>query len=69
MSNNSTQPKTKTPTDADLKGNPGIGQSKGTERVEDIEELELDSTLEGDVMNETRTDGSVDPQHTGRTNT
>ena len=64
----SKQPKTITPTDADLKGNPGIGQSKGTERPEDIEELEADSTVDGDVMNETTTDGAVDPGHVGRTN-
>lgn len=67
----SKQPKTKVPTDADLKGNPGIGQSKGmTISGGDPEDLQSDaeSTFEGDTMNETKLDGGIDPNHTGRTN-
>lgn len=59
--------KTDTPTDADLKGNPGIGQSKGMTGT-DVEAIEADSTVEGDVENETERDGSVDPNHRGRSN-
>ena len=61
--------RTETPTDADLKGNPGIGLSKGTTMAgEDVESIEADSTVEGDVENETTAQGGVDPDHTGRTN-
>ena len=63
----SKQPKTTTPTDADLKGNPGIGQSRG-QTGRDIEDVEADSTVEGDVENETNIDGGIDPNHRGRTN-
>jgi hypothetical protein len=63
------QPKTKVPTDADLKGNPGIGASKGANAAgEDVETIEADSTVEGDVMNETTPEGGIDPAKTGRTN-
>ena len=58
---------TETPTDADLKGNPGIGQSKGM-TGRDIEDIEADSTVEGDVENETKLDGGIDPDHRGRKN-
>lgn len=61
------QPKTTVPTDADLKGNPGIGTSKGMSGA-DPEDLEADSTFEGDVENETKLDGGIDPDHRGRTN-
>ena len=65
----SQHPKTTIPTDADLRGNPGIGSSKGTTASgEDVETIEADSTFEGDTMNETRPNGGVDPAHTGRTN-
>ena len=60
-------PKTTTPTDADLKGNPGIGTSKGMEGV-DPEELEADSTFEGDVENETNLAGGIDPNPRPRKN-
>ena len=53
--------------DGDLKRNPGIGQSKGT-AAGDPEDLEADSTSEGDVANETTRQGGVDPDHMGRTN-
>ncbi|ARO53159.1 hypothetical protein B2G69_02670 [Methylorubrum zatmanii] len=59
--------KTDTPSDADLKGNPGIGQSKGLTGT-DPEAIEGDSTFEGDVENETTPEGGVDPDHRGRTN-
>lgn len=55
-------PKTDTPTDADLKGNPGIGTSKGMSGA-DPADLQADSTFEGDVDNETKRDGGVDPDH------
>ncbi|HEY8564133.1 MAG TPA: hypothetical protein VIL65_01440 [Beijerinckiaceae bacterium] len=64
----SKQPKTQVPTDADLKGNPGIGSSKGTSTGFDPEEIEGDSTFEGDVENETTREGGVDPNHRGRGN-
>ena len=65
----SKQPKTTVPSDADLKGNPGIGTSKGmTISGGDPEDLEADSTFEGDVENETKLDGGIDPNHRGRTN-
>lgn len=61
--------KTRAPTDADLAGNPGIGQSKGTTIAgEDVETIEGDSTVEGDVENETDPQGGVGPNHVGRTN-
>jgi hypothetical protein len=65
----SKQPKTRVPTDADLKRNPGIGASKGTTMSgEDPESILADSTFEGDVENETTPEGAVDPGHVGRTN-
>ncbi|MBV9076862.1 MAG: hypothetical protein JO048_05195 [Methylobacteriaceae bacterium] len=61
--------RTKTPSDADLAGNPGIGTSKGTTLAgEDAETIEADSTFEGDVENEPNREGGVDPGHLGRTN-
>ena len=70
MSNTSKQPKTTVPTDADLKGNPGINASKGTTMAgADPELIEEGNTFEGDIMNETeKTPGGVDPTHVGRTN-
>jgi hypothetical protein len=65
----SKQPKTRTPTDADLKGNPGIGSSKGTTMAgEDPDAIAGDSTFEGDVENETTPEGGIDPDRVGRTN-
>ena len=61
--------KTRTPSDADLAGNPGIGQSKGINSTgEDIALIEADSTVEGDVENETNLQGGIDPDKLGRTN-
>jgi hypothetical protein len=62
----SKQPKPSRPSDADLRGNPGIGSSKGAGK--DDEPLEGESTFEGDVMNDTTPAGGVDPRQTGRTN-
>ena len=65
----SKQPKSRVPTDADLKSNPGIGASKGTTMSgEDPESILADSTVEGDIENETTREGGVDPDHVGRTN-
>ena len=65
----SKQPKTRVPTDADLKGNPGINGSKGTTMAgEAPDTIAADSTFEGDVENETTREGGVDPSHVGRTN-
>ncbi len=65
----SKQPKTRVPTDADLRGNPGIGGSKGTTMTgEDPDTIAAESTFEGDVENETTPEGGVDPDHVGRTN-
>jgi hypothetical protein len=65
----SKQPKTRIPTDADLKANPGIGASKGSRMAgEDPRTIAADSTFEGDVENETTRGGGVNPRHIGRTN-
>ena len=62
-------PKTDHPSDADLKGDPGIGATKGTTiSGEDLDNIKADSTVEGDVANETTREGGVDPGHLGRTN-
>lgn len=62
----SQHPKTKTPSDADLRRNPGIGTSPGTAAEGD--DLDGENTFEGDVMNESTPQGGVDPGHRGRTN-
>jgi hypothetical protein len=55
--------------DRDLEGNPGIGTSKGTRATgEDPRLVEGESTVEGDVMNDTTPEGGVDPDQRGRTN-
>lgn len=58
----SNQPKTTTPTDADLKGNPGIGTSAGTggQKPEDVEADLADSTFEGDSESGTNAAGGID---------
>ena len=63
-------PKTRAPNDLDLKRNPGIGQTtRGVDQQEMIfEDEEGGSTVEGDVMNDTNTDGSLNPRQRGRTN-
>lgn len=67
MSSNK-HPKPDTPSDADLRRDPGIGRSKGRFAQTDEPPLEGDSTYEGDVMNDTNRGGGVDPRQTGRTN-
>jgi hypothetical protein len=55
--------------DRDLKGNPGIGASKGAWSTgEDPRSIAGDSTVEGDVANDTTPQGGVDPRQVGRTN-
>ena len=55
--------------DRDLKGNPGIGTSKGTGATgEDPRLIEGESTVEGDVANDTTPEGGIDPNQRGRTN-
>jgi hypothetical protein len=62
--------------DRDLRGNPGIGQSKGAYAMEgarggsidDLEDLEGVSTAEGDVENEANPFGGVTEGKLGRTN-
>ena len=65
-------PKTKRPTDKDLKENPGIGASKGMikggEILDEDERLDGDNTFEGDVENDVTPQGAVNPNQTGRTN-
>ncbi|MCR4264659.1 hypothetical protein [Nitratireductor sp. ZSWI3] len=58
--------KFKTPTDKDLKRNPGIGTSPGTSKGGDL--LDGENTFEGDVRNDTTSAGGVRRGETGRTN-
>jgi hypothetical protein len=51
----------------DLESNPGIGASKGMSGA-DPEDVEADSTVEGDVVSDGAKGGGVDPDHLGRTN-
>ena len=53
--------------DEDLRRNPGIGQSFGTSQGGDVELLEGENTVEGDIDNNADASGAVklDP---GRTN-
>jgi hypothetical protein len=62
-------PKTKHPTDTDLKSNPGIGSSIGANSGRDeFEDEEGENTVEGDVENDTGLGGGIDPNQRGRTN-
>ena len=54
------------PSDADLRGDPGIGSTRGTEQEDG--ELEGENTFEGDVLNDTTPAGGINPRQTGRTN-
>lgn len=57
------------PFESDLDRNPGIGQSKGLFRTgADLEEIEGENTVEGDVENDARNDGGVGESNRGRTN-
>lgn len=51
----------------DIENNPGIGFSRGTS-TQEIEALEGDNTLEGDILNDPQGDGSINPNRRGRTN-
>ena len=52
-----------------LKANPGIGQGPGIDNVQStFEDEEGDSTVEGDVMNDTTPQGGINPNQRGRTN-
>jgi hypothetical protein len=62
-------PKTHSPTDKDLRQNPGIGTSKATIKgLEEDENLDGENTFKGDTDNDVTPQGGVDPNHTGRTN-
>ena len=62
--------------DRDLRGNPGIGQSKGAfaregamgGSLDDLEDLEGVNTVEGDVENDTNPFGGITEGKLGRTN-
>ena len=58
------QIKPKRPTDADLAGNPLIGGSKGVTRAqaqpEDLEDLQGENTIPGDIENDANPQGGVD---------
>ncbi|MGK6311663.1 hypothetical protein [Neorhizobium sp. DT-125] len=58
----------KEPSDADLKNDPGIGQSKGLNRATGNEDIAGDNTEEGDVANDTTRFGGVNPNQRGRVN-
>lgn len=68
----SQHPKTRTPSDKDLKENPGIGTSRGTigggDLLDEDGALDGENTFEGDVENDVTPEGGVDPRQTGRTN-
>jgi len=65
----SKHPHVKHPNDIDLENNPGIGQSSGIDNVNTTFEDEAgENTVEGDVLNDTRPDGGLDPKQRGRTN-
>lgn len=55
--------------DRDPQRNPGSGSSKGSFATgEDPETIAGESTVEGDVLNDTTPEGGVDPNQRGRTN-
>jgi hypothetical protein len=58
--------KTTKPTDADLKGNPMIGGSKGVTRSgstpDDLDRSQGETTIEGDNENDTNTYGGIDKE-------
>ena len=47
---------------------PAIGQSKGISNRNDLELIEGESTVEGDIENDSTFGGGVDPAQLGRTN-
>jgi hypothetical protein len=61
--------KAQTNIDRDLRGNPGIGQSKGAYAMGgDLDYAEGENTVEGDVKNDPSPVGSVPGGKFGRTN-
>lgn len=60
--------KPKTPSDADLENDPGIGTSKGTIKEGDELELQGENTSEGDVENDANAAGGINPRQKIRTN-
>jgi len=62
----SKHPKQTKPTDVDLDRNPLIGGSKGLTMAqagpEDLEDLEGENTIEGDVENDTNAQGGIDKE-------
>jgi hypothetical protein len=68
MSSNK-HPKSRKPSDKDLAHKSGIGATGGlNKRNDDLEQIEGENTVEGDVMNDTTAGGGVNPNQTGRTN-
>ena len=51
----------------DLIKNPGIGQSPGLRDGDEFDLIEGDNTVEGDTDNDTKPDGSLDPDQQGQT--
>lgn len=61
--------KAQTNLDRDLRGNPGIGQSKGAYAMGgDLDFAEGENTVEGDVENEAGPQGQASEGKLGRTN-
>lgn len=61
--------KAQTNLDRDLRGNPGIGQSKGAYAMGgDLDFAEGENTVEGDVENEAGPQGQASAGKLGRTN-
>ena len=60
--------KSKTPSDADVENNPGIGSSKGMIKEGDELELEGENTSEGDVENDANAAGRINLRQKIRTN-
>ena len=67
MSDNK-HPKTKTPSDQDLRRNPGIGASKGTINAGDLDIEDGENTFRGDIDNDTTAAGGVNPDQRRRSN-
>ncbi|WP_411906870.1 hypothetical protein [Rhizobium mayense] len=65
-------PKTRNPSDKDLRKNPGVGTSKGTikggEILDEDESLDGDNTFKGDVENDVTSQGGINPKQMGHTN-
>ena len=63
--------KTRTPSDKDLRDDPGIGASKGMIKAGDLDRDDIEdgeNTFTGDVANDVGPNGEVDPNKVGRTN-